>query len=245
MFLSVKKNTLVAIALVVITVVSLCLLIFPLSISSSADPLGKTIVIDAGHGGIDGGVQGVNTGTKESDINLAISRELKRVLQKNGYKVVMTRQNTDGLYGLSSKNKKQKDMQTRKEIIEQAKADLVVSIHQNQYPRMNVRGAQVFYAPGSETGKTMAEKMQAALNTNLEACTRTAHEGLLYTTVFEHAVASYRVRISLESRRREASSRHFVSGKNSLHDFHGDKQYFGHNYDFACVLKNICDKRRR
>ncbi|MCI9031417.1 MAG: N-acetylmuramoyl-L-alanine amidase [Clostridia bacterium] len=180
MFLSVKKNTLVAIALVVITVVSLCLLIFPLSISSSADPLGKTIVIDAGHGGIDGGVQGVNTGTKESDINLAISRELKRVLQKNGYKVVMTRQNTDGLYGLSSKNKKQKDMQTRKEIIEQAKADLVVSIHQNQYPRMNVRGAQVFYAPGSETGKTMAEKMQAALNTNLEACTRTAHEGDYY-----------------------------------------------------------------
>ena len=180
MFLSVKKNTLVAIALVVITVVSLCLLIFPLTISSSADPLGKTIVIDAGHGGIDGGVQGVNTGTKESDINLAISRELKRVLQKNGYKVVMTRQNTDGLYGLSSKNKKQKDMQTRKEIIEQAKADLVVSIHQNQYPRMNVRGAQVFYAPGSETGKTMAEKMQAALNTNLEACTRTAHEGDYY-----------------------------------------------------------------
>ncbi len=180
MFLSVKKNTLVAIALVVITVVSLCLLIFPLSISSSADPLGKTIVIDAGHGGIDGGVQGVNTGTKESDINLAISRELKRVLQKNGYKVVMTRQNTDGLYGLSSKNKKQKDMQTRKEIIEQAKADLVVSIHQNQYPRMNVRGAQVFYAPGSETGKAMAEKMQAALNTNLEACTRTAHEGDYY-----------------------------------------------------------------
>ena len=45
---------------------------------------------------------------------------------------------------------------------------------------MNVRGAQVFYAPGSETGKTMAEKMQAALNTNLEACTRTAHEGDYY-----------------------------------------------------------------
>ena len=180
MFLSVKKNTLIAIALVVITVVSLCLLIFPLSVASSAEPLGKTIVIDAGHGGIDGGVQGVNTGTKESDINLAIARELKRVLQKNGYKVVMTRLNTDGLYGLSSKNKKQKDMQTRKEIIEQAKADLVVSIHQNQYPRMNVRGAQVFYAPGSETGKTMAEKMQAALNTNLEACTRTAHEGDYY-----------------------------------------------------------------
>ena len=101
MFLSVKKNTLIAIALVVITVVSLCLLIFPLSVASSAEPLGKTIVIDAGHGGIDGGVQGVNTGTKESDINLAIARELKRVLQKNGYKVVMTRLNTDGLYGLS------------------------------------------------------------------------------------------------------------------------------------------------
>ena len=182
MFLSVKKSTLIAIALAVITVLSLVLLIVPYAASAnaSAADTGKTIVIDAGHGGIDGGVQGVSTGTKESDINLSVARELKRTLTANGYKVVMTRSNTDGLYGLSSKNKKQKDMQTRKEIIIEANADLVISIHQNFYPRSSVRGAQVFYAPKSETGKAMADKMQSVINKNLEASDRVAHEGDYY-----------------------------------------------------------------
>lgn len=177
MFISIKKKTLLTIFLILITAVSLCLLIYPLSAAASVPKLNKTIVIDAGHGGIDGGVQGVNTGTKESDINLTVSRALKNVLEDNGYTVVMTRQNSDGLYGLSSKNKKQKDMATRKQIINDANADLVISIHQNYYPRSSVRGAQVFYAPGSQTGKEMADTMQGLINTNLESCSRTAMQG--------------------------------------------------------------------
>lgn len=177
MFISIKKKTILTIALIVITAVSLCLLIYPFSAAASVPKLNKTVVIDAGHGGIDGGVQGVNTGTKESDVNLTISRALKNVLEDNGYTVVMTRQNSDGLYGLSSKNKKQKDMATRKQIINDASADLVVSIHQNFYPRAAIRGAQVFYAPGSETGKQMADTMQSIINTNLESCSRVAMKG--------------------------------------------------------------------
>ena len=177
MFVSIKKKTLITVALIIVTVVSLCLLLIPFSARAAAADVNKTVVIDAGHGGVDGGVQGINTGTKESDLNLAIARALKKELENNGYNVVMTRSGSDGLYGLSSKNRKQKDMAARKEIIAKANADLVISIHQNFYPRSQIRGAQVFYAPGSETGKAMAEKMQTVINANLEACTRTAHEG--------------------------------------------------------------------
>lgn len=180
MFISIKKKTILAVVLALVTVVSLCLLILPFSVSSAAGKLGKTVVIDAGHGGVDGGVTGVNTGSKESDINLTIARELKSVLEKNGYKVVMTRSNSDGLYGLSSKNKKQKDMAARGEIIKGSGADLVVSIHQNFYPRPSIRGAQVFYAHGSEKGKEAAEQMQGLLNANLTECSRKAMEGDYY-----------------------------------------------------------------
>ena len=180
MFVSIKKKTVLLIALAIITAVSICLIAYPIAAAASAPKNGKTVVIDAGHGGVDGGVVGVNTKTKESDINLTIARALKAGLESGGYNVVMTRSNSDGLYGLSSKNKKQKDMATRRDIIRGANADLVISIHQNFYPRRGVRGAQVFYAPNSETGKTMADSMQSIINLNLEACSRTAMQGDYY-----------------------------------------------------------------
>ncbi|MCI8612628.1 MAG: N-acetylmuramoyl-L-alanine amidase [Clostridia bacterium] len=180
MFVSIKKKTLITVALIIVTVVSLCLLLIPFSARAAAADVNKTVVIDAGHGGVDGGVQGINTGTKESDLNLAIARALKKELENNGYNVVMTRSGSDGLYGLSSKNRKQKDMAARKEIIAKANADLVISIHQNFYPRSQIRGAQVFYAPGSDVGKQMADSMQSAINTNLAACSRTAMPGDYY-----------------------------------------------------------------
>ena len=71
-------------------------------------------------------------------------------------------------------------METRKEKINEAAPDLVVSIHQNYYPRSSVRGAQVFYAPGSEEGQSIAGALQKIINTNLEACTRTEASGDYY-----------------------------------------------------------------
>ena len=97
MFVSIKKKTLITVALIIVTVVSLCLLLIPFSARAAAADVNKTVVIDAGHGGVDGGVQGINTGTKESDLNLAIARALKKELENNGYNVVMTRSGSDGL----------------------------------------------------------------------------------------------------------------------------------------------------
>jgi len=126
--------------------------------------IGLTVVLDAGHGGVDGGVSGRATGTKESDINLAVTRALRDFLTKAGYKVVLTRKNSEGLYSAFDRNKKLADMQKRSDIIAEAKPDLVVSIHQNFYPLRSVHGPQVFFSPDAETSREYALVIQGILN---------------------------------------------------------------------------------
>ncbi len=122
------------------------------------------IVLDAGHGGVDGGVAGRATGVKESDLNLAIAMEAKRALEDMGFEITLTRRTKSGLYGTTAKGFKKRDMQRRKEIIERVDPALVVSVHQNFYPSKATRGAQVFYLQGSQGSKRLAEGMQSRLN---------------------------------------------------------------------------------
>lgn len=123
-----------------------------------------TVVIDAGHGGIDGGVSGITTGVKESELNLDIARKLKAKFDKSGAKTVMTRKTEAGLYGIYSKGFKRRDMQKRKQITLNAKADVFVSIHLNYYSSPSRRGAQVFYKIDDEKSKSLADIVQAELN---------------------------------------------------------------------------------
>lgn len=124
--------------------------------------LNYRIVIDAGHGGIDGGAVG-KRGTTESRINLDFAIELKNVCQQAGVQVVMTRESMDGLYSPLAQNKKRSEMEKREKIIRESGADLVVSIHQNSFPLSSLRGAQVFYKQGSESGKALASSVQKGL----------------------------------------------------------------------------------
>ena len=122
------------------------------------------IVVDAGHGGIDGGVSGTQTGVKESDLNLAIGMRLKDALEEIGFEVTMTRKTEGGLYGTPAKGFKKRDMQRRKEIIEETKPALVLSVHQNFYPSQSTRGAQVFYGKADNNSKRLADCLQTQLN---------------------------------------------------------------------------------
>ena len=131
------------------------------------------IVLDPGHGGIDGGAEG-NDGTCEKDINLNIALELRNLLTDRGYRVVMTRVADEGLYdddGDSSiRTLKTSDMHERKRIIDEVEPDLTVSIHLNSFTQdPSVKGAQVFYPasgddPLIECSELAAELMQAELN---------------------------------------------------------------------------------
>lgn len=127
-----------------------------------------TIVLDAGHGGKDGGVVGKKTKVKESDLNLEITQQLGYQLEEMGFQVVLTRKTQAGLYGLPTRGFKKRDMQKRKEIIEKTNPDLVLSIHQNLYPTSGTRGAQVFYLKGNAPGEAFANALQTPLNKTYE-----------------------------------------------------------------------------
>ena len=123
---------------------------------------GRSVVLDAGHGGIDPGKVGVN-GANEKDINLSIVEKLKGYLEEVGFTVTLTRTSDDGLYSNSDSNKKSADMKARIKVMEEAKPDFSVSIHQNSFTQESSFGAQVFYFESSAEGKRMAEQLQTTL----------------------------------------------------------------------------------
>lgn len=105
---------------------------------------------------------GIN-GSLEKDINLEISKKLKKFLEAQDIKVVMTRETDAGLHDEDASNKKVEDMKQRLAIIEKADPELVVSIHQNSYHEEYVHGAQVFYYTTSTVGRHLAEILQGHL----------------------------------------------------------------------------------
>lgn len=161
-FLTIKKNILFAISLSIFALGTFCAMYFPIKASTSPKPL-HTIVIDAGHGGIDNGASGKTTGVFESDLNLAYAKCLKSICEDFDIKVVMTRKNSDGLYSSTAKNRKKSEMEKRKQIIESSNADLLVSVHMNSFSLPSCRGAQVFFAQGNEQGRILAQNVQTSL----------------------------------------------------------------------------------
>ena len=145
--------------------IALCVqaLFAPQAVFSSANE-SKVIAIDAGHGGMDGGVCGIRSKKKESDLNLEIAKELQAQLEETGFEVVLTRKTEDGLYGTTAKGFKKRDMQKRKEILQRENPALVISLHQNFYPTKSTRGAQVFYSVKREEDRDFAMLVQEKLN---------------------------------------------------------------------------------
>lgn len=140
---------------------------------------GITIVLDAGHGGRDGGSVGVN-GTIEKEINLRYTLALKEKLVSAGYRVELTRKTDDGLYLESAKNKKMSDLNARMEIIKRANPNLVISIHMNSFSSPSAHGASTYYRSGDESGQIVSDLIQQSLNTYLGAPSTTGKVGDYY-----------------------------------------------------------------
>ncbi|MBP2655368.1 MAG: cwlD [Firmicutes bacterium] len=121
---------------------------------------GKTIVIDPGHGGIDGGAQ--YNGLAEKNITLALALKLAQVIRENGASVVFTREG-DIDYYTRGKGGKRNDLLKRIEIINNSGASLFVSIHTNAIRGKEWFGAEVYYHPKLEENKELAETIQQAL----------------------------------------------------------------------------------
>lgn len=137
---------------------------------------GKTIVIDPGHGGPDGGAEGID-GTQEKGISLAVSEKLRDYLQQSGAMVYLTREEDKDLAdtdtaGLS--RRKSEDIRKRLEFIHEKEADFFVTIHLNAIPSTRWSGAQTFYYPKFPESKHLAQTIQAEIVRNLENTDRAA-----------------------------------------------------------------------
>jgi N-acetylmuramoyl-L-alanine amidase len=139
------------------------------------EPLsGVKIVIDPGHGGLDGGAS--HGETIERDITLSMSLKLEKELKAKGATVIMTRRKEGDAIAEHAPNgdypttraRKRADLLLREEIMNNSEADIVLSLHVNAVPEERWRGAQVFYhAEGHEGGELLAKSIQAAIRENI------------------------------------------------------------------------------
>ena len=168
MMIVIRKKVLWTTAIVLLVAAALTALGFAIAAAYSPG-IRKVIVIDAGHGGADGGVTGVNTGVTEAEINLAVARLVANELNALGYETVLTR-NDEGEAGTVKESEetalynKREEMQRRRDVIAATRPLCVISIHCNNFPSSSRRGAQVFYSAGSTEGKALASTVQNALN---------------------------------------------------------------------------------
>lgn len=166
-FITIKKRTLCVVLLCIILICSAVGVCFTVKATSSPKPE-HIIVIDAGHGGRDGGTVG-SGGAVESRLNLDFALTLKQMCESFGFGVVMTRSSMDGLYDENASNKKRSEMEKRKQIIEESDADIMISLHMNGFPLPSAEGAQVFYGKGNEGGKALAESVTTSLSRDFES----------------------------------------------------------------------------
>ncbi len=152
--------------LAVVLATLLCRLVLPVYGVQNA-PL---LILDAGHGGEDGGAVAAD-GTPESGINLAITRRLASVLIFLGHRVCMTREGEGAVYSPEAKTlreKKVSDLQNRAAMINEAENAFVISIHQNSIPsHPKVHGAKVFYngvSPAEQAAMAVQRALDLAAN---------------------------------------------------------------------------------
>lgn len=138
--------------------------------ASSMPIMQKTVIIDAGHGGDDGGAIGID-GTVEKDINLDIALKLEKILKFYGFNVIMTRTQDvmtcdDGLDSL--RKRKISDIHNRFELMRKNPDAIFISVHQNKFEDSSQHGTQVFYSGNDERSKELAEAIQTSVTLTLQ-----------------------------------------------------------------------------
>lgn len=140
-----------------------------LTTSSDSVQNKSTVVIDAGHGGEDGGAVN-NDGVLEKDINLDISLKAADLLNFFGFDVIITRNEDTALSGdeQTVHARKVADMNKRLELFNSDENNVVISIHQNKFEQAQYHGTQVFYSPNKEESKELAESVKFAVKKLLQ-----------------------------------------------------------------------------
>ncbi len=131
---------------------------------------GPTVVIDAGHGGEDGGASGVN-GVLEKDLNLTIAMMMKEMLEEKGYTVLLTRTEDKLLYTEAQNiygQRKVYDLKNRLDMACAAESPLLISIHMNTFSQAKYSGLQVYYSQNHEGSRQLAALIQSGVRRDLQ-----------------------------------------------------------------------------
>lgn len=136
--------------------------------ASSETAIKRTVIIDAGHGGPDGGAVGVS-GSIEKDINLSVALRMSDIFNLCGIDYIMTRQD-DRLLDLEgiSGSAKGRDIKSRVSIANENPDALFVSVHTNSYPIEKYSGFQTFYSKNNPESRLIAEAIQASVQSYLQ-----------------------------------------------------------------------------
>ena len=128
------------------------------------------IIIDAGHGGEDGGAVS-KSGILEKELNLSISKRLCDIFRTAGFEVVMTRETDTMLYDKSADykgRKKELDLGKRVEIANSYENAIFISIHMNSFPDAKYSGLQVYYSKNHQDSAEIAENIQSLVRDSLQ-----------------------------------------------------------------------------
>lgn len=119
---------------------------------------GRVILVDAGHGGTDGGARAKDSHVWEKELNLQVAQALQKQLEQSGARVIMTRE-SDMHYS----QHKRTDLTARLDLAQEGGADLIISIHMNEYRSRKESGPQVFYRAGQSQSRLLAGALQESL----------------------------------------------------------------------------------
>lgn len=170
-----KVKTVYLIILAVV-LISFCVIMFSafsnITAHTSADvsDAKPTVIIDAGHGGEDGGAE--VDGVLEKDINLNIANKTADLLRLCGYTVTEIRDEDISVYedgAETLREKKVSDLKHRVEICNESENNIVVSIHQNKFDNSAYSGAQVFYSVNNDNSILLAEAVRSAVVSLLQS----------------------------------------------------------------------------
>lgn len=129
----------------------------------------QMLIIDAGHGGLDGGAIG-NLGTTEDDITLAISLKMSMLCDFLGIKHILTRSDENSLdfnENVSIKENKVADTRARTKLVNSFENAVLISVHLNKFTDESSKGAQIFYNT-QEKSEVLAGNLQKIINNSLD-----------------------------------------------------------------------------
>lgn len=139
------------------------------------------ILLDAGHGGFDGGAVAAD-GTAEKDINLAVVLKLNVLLRAMGFDTRLIRSTDTSVdtEGSTIRERKRSDILYRYSLMEQNRDGIYLCVHQNCYGSASSHGAQIFYTAQNADSKALAQAVQSAMirlvqpdnHRQIKACTK-------------------------------------------------------------------------